>query len=188
MDFKTPQDVTKDAHTRMHGSVEALKGEYQKLRTARAHTGMLDEVKVEAYGQKMKLRELASVSAPEARLLVVKPYDVSQLSAVEKAINAADLGFNASNDGKIVRVPLPDLSEERRKEIVKFAKSKAEETRVAIRNVRRDANEHLKKLEKDGTAKDAIETETAHMQKLTDDVVRSVDELVKNKEKDIMTV
>lgn len=172
---------------RMDGAVQALHKEFSGLRTGRASTALLDHVTVEAYGSHMPLNQLAGVSVPESRLLTVKVYDKSHIKAVEKAIANAGLGLNPSSDGDIIRVPIPDLSEERRIELTKVAKKYAEESKVAVRNVRRDGMDTLKKMEKDGEiSKDDHKRREDEIQKLTDEFVKKIDEALVVKEKDIL--
>ena len=178
-----------DLKKRMDGAVNALHSDLKGLRTGRASTALLEGVNVEAYGSKMAIDQLATVSAPEARLLSVQVWDSSNVKAVEKAILNAGLGLNPSSDGQLIRVPLPDLSEERRKEMVKIAYQYAEKARVAVRNVRRDGMDHAKKAEKDGDfSKDELHDMAEKIQSLTDDYVKNIDESVAIKEKDIMAV
>src|SRR5450631_4277772 len=163
--------------TRMDKAVEDFRKEMTLTRTGRASVHMLDGVMVEAYGSQMPLNQLANVSAPEPQLITVQPWDVSQIGAIEKAIRAGDLGLNPSNDGKLIRVPIPPLTEERRKELVKKLHHIAEDHRVAMRNVRRDANENVKKLLKDKTISED-DDRRAHddVQKLTDGYIQKLDQ------------
>lgn len=179
----------KDASERMDKALAALGHEFSGVRTGRASAGILDKVQVEYYGTPTPLNQIASVSAPEAQLLVVSPYDKSALGAIEKAIRSADLGFNPSNDGQVIRVPFPPLTEERRKEFVKLCRGYAEETRIAVRNIRRDANEHFKRQEKEHEiSEDELRHVEAEIQKATDAHIAEVDELLKRKEAEIMEV
>ena len=175
--------------TRMEKAVEDFRKEMAATRTGRASVHMLDSVMVEAYGSLMPLNQLANVSAPEPQLITVQPWDVSQISAIEKAIRNADLGLNPMNDGKLVRVPVPALTEDRRKDLAKLAGRYAEQQRVSVRSVRHDAMEDLKKAEKDGTiSQDEQKRLQGEVQKLTDEAVRRVDEALKAKEQEIMQV
>ena len=174
---------------RMENSIEALQKDFTGLRTGRAHVSLLDSITVEAYGSRMPLSQVGTVSAPEVRMLSVSVWDKTMVKAVEKAIREANLGLNPSPDGQLVRVPLPELSEERSKELVKVAGKYTENTRVAIRNIRRDGMEALKKSEKDGDiSQDIMHDGNDQVQKLTDEHIAQVDELLSNKEKDILTV
>lgn len=174
---------------RMEGALNTFHEEMKGLRTGRASTSMLDTVQVEAYGSMMPLNQVATVSAPEARLLTVQVWDKSMAAAVEKAIRIAGLGLNPAAEGQMIRVPTPDLSEERRKELVKVAHKYAEQQRVAIRNIRRDGMDDLKKMEKDGgVSKDEIASKGDEIQKLTDGFIKKIDETLALKEKDIMQI
>lgn len=179
----------KEAADRMDKALTALSHEFGGVRTGRASASILDKVSVEYYGSPTPLNQIASVSAPEAQLLVVSPYDKSALNAVEKAIRSADLGFNPSNDGVVIRVPFPPLTEERRRELVKLCRHYAEEARVAVRNIRRDINDHLKRQEKDHEiSQDDLHRLEAETQKTTDAHIAEIDEMLKRKESEIMEV
>ncbi len=172
---------------RMDGAIAVLAKEFGGLRTGRANASLLEHVQVEAYGGTMPLNQVGNVSVPEPRMLSVKVYDKTLVKAVEKAISSAGLGLNPMADGDLVRVPIPDLSQERRVELSKVAKKYAEECRVAIRNVRRDGMDALKKMEKDGQiSKDEHKKREDQIQKLTDEHVKKVDETVAAKEKEIL--
>lgn len=172
---------------RMEGALQMLAKEFSGLRTGRANAALLDHIQVEAYGSMMPLNQVGNVSVPEPRMLSVKVYDRTLVKAVEKAIANAGLGLNPSGDGDLVRVPIPDLSQERRQELAKVARKYAEETRVAIRNIRRDGNDALKKMEKDGDiSKDEHKKREDEIQKLTDQHVKKVDETLAAKEKEIV--
>jgi len=181
--------IKKDAEERMTKSLETLKSEMSKLRTGRAHAGLLEHVKVDYYGAKTPLNQLANISVSDARTLTVQPYDKGSMQAVEKAIRDASLGLNPAATGTVIRVPLPALTEERRKELGKHVRGEGENAKVAVRNVRRDANQHLKDLLKkkliteddDKRAQDAI-------QKATDKFIADIDKLVATKEQEIMQV
>jgi ribosome recycling factor len=183
------KDILKDAADRMDKSVEALRQELSKIRTGKATTGLLDGVKVEYYGAMTPLSQMASVTVLDAHTLGIQPWDKTGLNAIEKAIRSADLGLNPGNDGNIIRVPIPALNEERRRDIVKLVKRFGEEARVAVRNIRRDANEHLKKAEKDDHASEdeRIKAEK-DVQDLTNKHIEHVEELLKHKEKELMEV
>ncbi|WP_413381549.1 ribosome recycling factor [Alkalihalobacillus sp. 1P02AB] len=183
------QEILKNAEGRMTKAIDALNRELAKLRAGRANPALLDRVTVEYYGAETPLNQLATISVPEARLLVIQPFDKSSISDVERAIMKADLGLTPSNDGTIIRIQIPALTEERRKELVKLVKRSAEEAKVAVRNVRRDANDELKKSQKDGDmTEDDLRRETDEVQKLTDKTIDKVDAVAANKEKEIMEV
>lgn len=173
----------------MDESVQYFKKELSHVRAGKAQTSLLDGVKVEYYGSQTPLNQLANVSAPEARLLTVQPYDKSSLEAIEKAIMSAGLGLNPSNDGNIIRIPLPILSEERRQELVKHVKDIAEQTRISIRNIRREANDEIKKkVQDDSLPEDSKFEAEEEIQNITDRHTKNIDELLENKEKEILTV
>ena len=183
------KEVMKDMERRMHGAIEALHGEFRQLRTGRASLSMLDGVTVSYYGTETPLSQVASLSVPEPSLIVAQPWDKSMIAPIEKAIRSADLGFNPANDGKVVRIPVPPLTEERRKELVKKAHHMAEESRTAIRQVRRDGNEKLKKMLKDhAISEDDEKRGLEEVQKLTDKFVDEVGSTLKHKEQEIMEV
>jgi ribosome recycling factor len=174
---------------RMDKAVEAFRTDLAGMRTGRASVHMLDTVQVEAYGSVMPLNQVANIHAPEAQLITVTPFDPSQLNTIEKAIRSADLGLNPMNDGKLIRVPVPSLTEERRKDMVKQMHKMLEEHRTAVRNVRRDGNEAIKKATKDKKiTEDEERRATEDIQKLTDDEIKKMEELSKVKEKEIMQV
>ncbi len=174
---------------RMNGAVQVFKQELSGLRTGRASSSLLDHVQVEAYGTHMPLNQLATISVPEPRLLSVQVWDRSMVHAVEKAIMAANLGLNPSTEGQVLRLRIPELNEDRRKELVKIAHKYAESARVAVRHVRRDALDLLKKLEKEGKVSEDDHTRmTGEVQKATDQIVGEVDHTLTAKEKEIMTV
>jgi ribosome recycling factor len=177
-----------DLERRMEGAVDSLKSDFSGLRTGRANTTLLDPVMVEVYGAHMPLNQVASVSAPEPRMLSVQVWDKSNVGPVEKAIRSAGLGLNPINDGNTLRLPIPDLTQERRKELAKLAGTYAENARVAIRNVRRDGNESLKDDEKKKEiSEDERKRGEDEVQKLTDRMIKLVDEELARKEKDIMS-
>jgi len=182
-------DVIKDVQHRMHGAIEALHREFKSLRTGRANAAMLDNVTVDYYGTPTPIAQVASIKVPEASLIVAEPWDNSMVGAIEKAIRNADLGLNPANDGKIVRIPVPQLTEERRKELVKKAHHVAEEARTAIRQVRRDGNDKLKKMLKDHQiSEDDEKRGLDEIQKMTDKHIDEVGNILKHKEQDIMAV
>jgi ribosome recycling factor len=177
------------ARQRMDGAIEALRREFAGVRTGKASPALLDSVKVEAYGSTMPINQVGTVSAPEARMLIVQPWDKSLIKAIEKGLRESDLGLNPSNDGQVIRIPIPALTEERRKEYVKLVHKLTEEARVAVRNVRRDANDEIKHRQKDeGLSEDDIRREQGEVQKLTDQYIARIDELMKHKEAEIMEV
>jgi ribosome recycling factor len=179
----------KDAKRRMEGAVTALSGEFASVRTGRASTGLLDRVTVEAYGTRTPLNQLATIHAPEPRLITVQPYDRSIMQSIEKAIMESDLGLTPSNDGQTIRLPVPQLTEQRRKEMVKLVHKMAEEGRIAVRNVRRDVLNDLKKAEKEGElSRDELNRAQDEVQKLTDAEVKAIDELMGRKEAEILEV
>jgi ribosome recycling factor len=175
--------------TRMDKAVEDFRKEMTSTRTGRASVHMLDGVMVEAYGSQMPLNQLANVSAPEPQLITVQPWDVSQIGVIEKAIRSGDLGLNPMNDGKLVRVPVPALTEDRRKEMVKHLNKVLEEHRTAVRNIRRDGNDSIKKAMKDKKiTEDEERGAMEHLQKLTDDEIKKMEEMAKGKEKEVMSI
>lgn len=183
------KDVIKETRPRMEASVEDLRRKLATIRTGRATVSLLDSVMVDYYGTPTPLNQMASVHAPEPTLLTVQPWDQTQLGAVEKAIRSADLGLNPANDGKMVRVPVPPLTEERRKQLAKQVHEIAEDHRTAVRNIRRDANDKLKKMLKDKEiSEDAERAGLDEVQKLTDSYIGKIDELAKNKEQEILSV
>jgi ribosome recycling factor len=183
------KDTFAELKTRMDKAVEAFRRELASQRTGRANVHMLDSVHVEAYGSMMPLSQVGNISAPEPQMMTVQPWDTSLAAAIEKAIRSADLGFNPQNDGKLIRIPVPPLTEERRKEMVKHLHKVLEEHRTAIRNVRRDGNDAIKKAMKDKKiSEDEERGALEQMQKLTDDEIKKMDELFKTKEKEIMQV
>lgn len=187
----TVDTILAETKKRMKGAIETLKKEMATVRTGRANPSLLDTVQVEYYGSHMPLTQIASVSVPDASMLVIQPFDKSAIKAIETAILKSELGLNPANDGNVIRLPIPPLTQERRKELTKVVNKLAEEIKTAIRNVRRDANEDVKKLEK---AKDAHISEDVakktldDIQKLTDGHIKEVDEMVKHKDAEIMKV
>src|SRR6476660_4943768 len=182
-------DLINDAVRRMDKSVETTQHEFNSIRTGRASAALLDHVQVEYYGTPTPLNQLATINVPEPRRLTVQPFDPSSLKAIEKAIMESDLGLTPSNDGKIIRLPIPQLTEERRKELVKVARQMAEDGRVAVRNVRRDVMHHLKELvDKGQVGSDEERRAEERVQKLTDENTHTIDELLKKKEAEILEV
>jgi ribosome recycling factor len=183
------KDSFAQLRTRMEKAVEDFRKEMASQRTGRASVHMLDGVTVEAYGSQMPLNQLANVSAPEPQLITVQPWDLSQIGAIEKAIRGADLGLNPMNDGKLVRVPVPALTEDRRKDMVKHLHKVLEEHRTAVRNIRRDGNDLIKKAMKDKKiTEDEERGALEQIQKLTDDEIKKMEELAKGKEKEVMSI
>ena len=183
------EDFLADAKRRMDRSIEATHHEFNSIRTGRASPALLDRINIDYYGTPTPLKSLASISAPEARLLVVQPFDPGAIKNIERAIQESDLGLTPSNDGKVVRLPIPALTEERRKELVKVVRRVAEEGKVAIRNVRRDVMQHLKELVVNGEVGDDEERRAEQqVQRITDDHTKSIDDLLKVKEAEIMEV
>lgn len=171
----------------MEKAIERLRRELARVRAGRANPALLDEIKVDSYGTLTPLKQVATVSVADARLLVVKPYDRNTIAAIEKAINNSQLGLNPNNDGVVVRVPIPPLTEERRKQLVKQVKDAGEDAKIAIRQVRREANDFLKEQEKDGTlSEDDLKKGLDQIQKLTDAEIKSVEETIAKKESEIM--
>ncbi|MDT4896273.1 MAG: ribosome recycling factor [Acidobacteriota bacterium] len=183
------KDVIKETRPRMEAVIEDVRRKLATVRTGRAAVSLLDNVMVEYYGTPTPLNQMASVHVPEPQMLTVQPWDQTQLGAIEKAIRAADLGLNPSNDGKLVRIPIPPLTEERRKQLAKQVHEYAEEHRTAVRNLRRDANDRLKKLLKDKTiSEDAERDGLDEVQKMTNTYIGKIDDLMKSKETEILSV
>ena len=177
-----------EAKEGMHNAIIHLEKEFQKIRAGKASPQMLDGVKIDYYGVMTPIDQAANINTPDARLIIVQPWDKSALGLIEKAIMAANLGFNPKNEGEILRISVPPLTEERRKDLVKKAKAESENARISIRNIRRVANETAKKLKKDSTPEDEVEKLEEDIQKLTDEFIAKVDKIFEIKEKDIMTV
>lgn len=185
----TVVEIKKNAEQKMHKSIETLKADLAKVRTGRAHVGILDHVQVDYYGTPTQISQVANVTLIDARTIGVQPWEKKMVAVVEKAIRESDLGLNPSTQGDLIRVPTPPLTEERRKEIVKMVKGEGEDSKVAIRNIRRDANEALKKLLKDKECSEDDERRAQDdVQKLTDKFVAEVDKLIAEKEKELLTV
>ena len=183
------EELLDDAKRRMDKSVDATANEFNTKRTRSASAALLDSVKVDYYGTETPLNQLATINVPEARLLTIQPYDPGSIKGIERAIQESELGLTPANDGKIIRLPIPQLTEERRKELVKVVRHLAEEGRVAVRNVRRDVMHHLKELVRDGDVGDDEERRAEdRAQKLTDEHTTKIDELLKRKEEEIMEV
>ncbi|MBC1209443.1 ribosome recycling factor [Listeria booriae] len=183
------KEVLAQAKEKMAKSEQALQHQLGSIRAGRANASLLDRVSVDYYGAPTPINQLAAVSVPEARLLMISPYDKTALPDIEKAILKADLGIMPNNDGEVVRIAIPQLTEERRKELVKEVKKEAEDAKVAVRNVRRDANDDLKKLEKSGDiTEDDLRNFTEEVQKLTDASIKKIEEIAKDKEAEVMEV
>jgi len=187
----TVDTILAETRKRMKSSLETLKKEMATVRTGRANAGILDTLHVEYYGSSMPLNQIAGVSVPEASMLVITPFDKTAIKAIEHAILKSELGLNPANDGVVIRLPIPPLNEERRRDLVKVVSRMGEEIKTAIRNVRRDANEDVKKLEKDKTAplgEDAAKKALADIQKITDECIKDVEDIVKHKDAEIMHI
>jgi len=178
-----------DAERRMKGALEAVRHQFATIRTGRANPALLDRIEVEAYGTRMPIKSVASIGAPEPRLLTVTPYDPNSLKAIERAIRDSDLGLNPQNDGKIIRLPIPELTEERRRELIRLARHMAEEGRVSVRNVRRDEMHDIQQLRREGEISEDDERRAeAELQKLTNAYVKRIDEALAEKEAELMEV
>jgi len=181
--------IQQTARQKMEKAIEAVRRDFATVRTGKATPALLESVRVEAYGSMMPLNQVGTVSAPEPRLLVVQPWDRSMIGPIEKAIQTSELGLNPSNDGKVVRVPIPALTEERRKEYVRVLHRMAEEARIAVRQARKDANDDIKAQQKDGgLSEDDVRREQDAVQKLTDEYVGRIEELLKHKEAEVLEV
>ncbi|MDR0313858.1 MAG: ribosome recycling factor [Treponema sp.] len=182
-------EITSALEERMKKSLQSLSDGFAALRTGRASAALFDKIRVDCYGEKSPINQVANISIPEARLVVIQPWDKTLIGEIEKAIRSSELSLNPSNDGKIIRINIPPLTEERRKELVKLAKNQAEQCRVSIRNIRRDGNDELKKLLKDGKlAEDDESKASEELQKLTDSYIVKVNQTLEKKEKEIMEV
>jgi ribosome recycling factor len=185
----TIADIKKTAEQKMGRSIEAFKSDLQKIRTGRAHAGLLDQVHVEYYGSQVPISQVANVTLLDARTISVQPWEKGMGAKIERAIRESDLGLNPSSQGDLLRVPMPALTEERRRDLTKVVRHEGENAKVAVRNLRRDANEHVKKLVKDKTAtEDDLKRAEADVQKVTDKHINEIDSLVAAKEKEIMEV
>ncbi|MDR1174263.1 MAG: ribosome recycling factor [Treponema sp.] len=178
--------VITDAEERMKKSLASLKDGFSAIRTGRASAALFDKIRVDYYGEKSPLSQVANISIPEARLVVIQPWDKALIGEIEKAIRSSELSLNPSNDGKVIRISIPPLTDERRGELVKLAKNQAEQSRVALRNIRRDGNEELKSLQKKGELTEDGEKQTeAELQKLTDNYIARINQTLAEKEKEI---
>ena len=183
------EEIKSKLRTRMDKTIESLLEEFKKIRSGRANAGLVEGLVVDYYGSKTPLKQLASISVPEPRLIVIQPWDKGTLSEIEKAFHTSDLGLNPNNDGKVIRISIPALTEERRKELVKVAKGKAEDARVAIRNIRRDGNEEVKTAEKEGhVSEDDSKKTLDKIQKITDEYIEKINKLLDAKDAEIMEV
>jgi ribosome recycling factor len=183
------QAIIDSTEEKMKKTLANLKDGFASLRTGRASAALFDKIKVDYYGEKSPLNQVANISVPEARLIVIQPWDKNLIGEIEKAIRSSELSLNPSNDGKVIRIAIPPLTEERRKELVKLAKSQAEQSRVSIRNIRREGNDELKKMLKDASITEDDESKgSADLQKLTDSYIDKVNQVVEEKEKEIMEV
>jgi ribosome recycling factor len=183
------KEIQQQLKTRMEKAVDDFRANLASTRTGRASVHMLDQIKVSYYGSDMPLNQVAQVTAPEANLILIQPWDPSIISEIEKALRTSDLGFNPQNDGKIVRIPIPPMTEERRKEVVKHLNKTLEDHRTAIRNVRRDGNELIKKSAKDKKiSEDEEKRSLEEIQKLTDEEIKRIEEMCRNKEKEVMQI
>lgn len=182
-------DIIKEAADHMNKTQQALLHEFSTVRTGRASAALFEKVHVDAYGSSMPLNQVSNIKVPEPQTAIIEPWDKSVIGAIERAIIASDLGLNPSNDGMVIRVPFPPLNEERRKELVKLCKGYSEDARVAVRNIRRDANHKLDKMGKDGeVSEDDVRRAETEVQKLTDGHIKEIDEALKRKEAEIMEV
>jgi ribosome recycling factor len=189
VDERSLRNLLKDTESRMKKAVEATSKEFATIRAGRASPAMLEGIQVEYYGSRLPINQLATISIPEPRMILIQPWDKNAIKDIEKAISQSDLGFNVLGDKNVIRLILPELTEERRKELVKVVRKMAEEGRVAVRNVRRDAMESLKKMEKDGDiSEDDSRRYQNEVQKLTDKYVDQINELLENKEKELLEV
>ncbi|MDP2875161.1 MAG: ribosome recycling factor [Holophaga sp.] len=187
----TVETIINEAKKRMKSSIETLRKELATVRTGRANASILDTIQVEYYGSHMPLNQIAGISVPEPSLLVIQPFDKGAMKAIETAILKSELGLNPGNDGNVIRLPIPALTEERRKELTKVVNRMGEEIKTAVRNVRRDANDDIKKLEKNKDAhlsEDSAKTALDDIQKLTDQIIKEVEETVKHKDAEILKV
>lgn len=180
-------EINEASVKRMEKTINALKDEFNTIRTGRASAALFDKVRVDYYGEKTPLSQVANIAIPEARMVVITPWDKSLIGEIEKAIQRSELGLNPSNDGKVIRIAIPPLTADRRKELVKQAKTIAENSRVAIRNIRRDGNDELKKQQKDGSiTEDELKTTEDSLQKTTDKFIAEINKIFEDKEKEIM--
>jgi ribosome recycling factor len=183
------QEQLEDAKTRMQKAIEALKHELGSVRTGRASPGLVENVRVDSYGTAMPLNQLATISTPDARLIVIQPYDRGTMGSIEKALLKSDRGLTPSNDGTVIRLSIPPLTEDRRRDLAKHVRKRVEEARVAVRNVRRDIHDHMRKLEHDHTiSQDDLHRSETELQKLTDEQIKEIDKVGETKEQELLTV
>jgi ribosome recycling factor len=183
------QEQIGNADSRMNGAVEALRHELATIRTGRASTGLVEHLKVNYYGAPTPLNQLATISTPDPKMIMIQPFDKTALGEIEKAIQKSDIGLNPSNDGNVIRLAIPPLTEDRRKELAKHVRAKVEEARVAIRNVRRDVHDHLRKIEHDhDISQDELHRSETELQKVTDNHIAAVDKLGEEKEQEVLTI
>ena len=183
------QEQIEDAKTRMHKAVESLRQELGSIRSGRASPGLVDHLRVDYYGTPTPLNQLATISTPDARLIVIEPYERGSMGAIEKSILKSDLGLTPSNDGTVIRLSLPPLTEDRRKELAKHVRRRVEEARVAVRNVRRDIHDHIRKLEHEHTiSQDDLHRSETELQKVTDEQIKEVDRVGEAKEQDLLAI
>jgi len=183
------QEQIEDAKARMHKAVEALRQELGSIRSGRASAGLVDHLRVDYYGTPTPLNQLATISTPDARLIVIQPYDRGSMGAIEKSILRSDLGLTPANDGTVIRLSIPPLTEDRRKELAKHVRRRVEEARVAVRNVRRDCHDHIRKLEHDHTiSQDDLHRSETELQKVTDEQIKEVDRVGEAKEQDLLAI
>ena len=183
------EEIKSKLRTRMDKTIESLQEEFKKIRSGRANAGLVEGLVVDYYGSRTPLKQLASISVPEPRLIVIQPWDKGALPEIEKAFHKSDFGLNPNNDGKVIRISIPALTEERRKELVKVAKGKAEDARVAVRNIRRDGNEEVKTAEKEGhVSEDDSKKTLDEIQKVTDEYIEKINKLLDAKDSEIMEV
>lgn len=183
------KEIKEKARDKMRKSIDAVRNEIVRIRTGKATTALLDSLKVECYGSKVPLKQIANIGVPEARLLLIQPWDKNLLPEIEKTIFQSDLGLTPNNDGKVIRLPIPPLTEERRKELVKLVKKLGEEGKIAVRNVRRECNDELKKGEKSGDfSEDDSQRGMKEIQEVTDEYIEQIDKIVEEKDKEIMEI
>jgi ribosome recycling factor len=183
------QEQIQDAKTRMHKAVDSLRQELNSIRTGRASPGLVEHLRVDYYGTPTPMNQLATISTPDARLIVIQPYDRGSMGAIEKSIQRSDLGLTPTNDGTVIRLAIPPLTEDRRKELAKHVRKRVEEARVAVRNVRRDCHDHIRKLEHDHTiSQDDLHRSETELQKVTDEQIKEVDKVGEAKEQDLLAI
>jgi ribosome recycling factor len=183
------QEQIQDAKTRMHKAVDSLRQELNSIRTGRASPGLVEHLRVDYYGTPTPMNQLATISTPDARLIVIQPYDRGSMGAIEKSIQRSDLGLTPTNDGTVIRLAIPPLTEDRRKELAKHVRKRVEDARVAVRNVRRDCHDHIRKLEHDHTiSQDDLHRSETDLQKLTDEQIKEIDKVGETKEQELLAI